>query len=92
MPYRWWRKTLEALADIEANEVIQALSAEQRRPVPGVALGIPALSIWARTDAGRPLIVGVRHLDGFDWGIIGARDMTPTELAEFEQWEASTHD
>lgn len=65
------------------------LGADRRRPVPGHALGIPALSVWARTDAGRPLIVTVKHQSGFDWGIVGARDMTPAELAEFEHWEVS---
>jgi len=88
MPYRWWPATLAALVGITAAEVLQALGADRRRPLPGEALGIPALSIWARTSTGRPLIVIVKHQGGFDWGILGARDMTPDEVAEFEEWEA----
>ncbi|MET7421923.1 hypothetical protein [Dactylosporangium sp. NPDC005555] len=89
MPYRWWPATLAALVGITDAEVLQALNADRRRPLPGFALGIPALSIWARTDTGRALIVVVKQEGQFSWGILGARDMTPDELAEFEKWEAS---
>ncbi len=89
MPYRWWPATLAALIGITGEEVLEALNADQRRPLPGSALGIPALSIWARTNAGRPLIVVVRQEGQFDWGIIGAFEMTPDQLAEFKEWEAS---
>jgi hypothetical protein len=47
------------------------------------------LGIFARSSAGRPLVVTVRHSDGFDWWILGARDMTDDELAAFEAWEAT---
>jgi hypothetical protein len=40
---------------------------------------------WAL--AGRPLVVAVYHVTGFTWKIIGARDMTDTELVEFNFWE-----
>ncbi|GAA2396727.1 hypothetical protein [Dactylosporangium salmoneum] len=89
MPYRWWPATLAALVGITADEVLQALGAERRRPIPGHALGIPALSVWARTAAGRPLIVIVKHQGELEWGIIGARHMSAEELAEFEQWEGT---
>jgi hypothetical protein len=42
------------------------------------------MTIWARTDSGRKLIVVVRHAGGFEWWIVGAREMTPTEAGEFE--------
>jgi hypothetical protein len=89
MPYRWWPSTLAALIGIDPAEVLQVLAADLRRPVPVVAAGIAALSVWARTDTGRPLIVIVKHQGGLDWGIVGARAMTADELTEFEQWEAS---
>jgi hypothetical protein len=88
VPYRWWQATLAALVGITPDEVLDALAADRRRPVSGAALGISALSIWARTTTGRPLIVIVKQEGQFQWGIVGARDMTPAELAEFEQWEA----
>jgi hypothetical protein len=34
------------------------------------------------------LIVAVRHLGGFDWLIVGAREMQAKEQTEFEEWEA----
>jgi len=52
---------------------------------------VGVLTVWARTRPGRPLIVAVRQVGDWDWLIIGARDMHPTETAEFERWEAS-HD
>ncbi|MET7394412.1 hypothetical protein KZZ52_59170 [Dactylosporangium sp. AC04546] len=89
MPYRWWPATLAALIGIEPWEALQALNADLRLPRSGVALGLPVLSVWARTEAGRPLIVVLRHEGGLDWLIVGALDMTPDQLAEFEGWEAS---
>ena len=51
--------------------------------------GLPVLTVWARTRAGRPLIVATVQLARFDQLIIGARDMTTDEVAEFEAWEAT---
>ncbi|WP_433212058.1 hypothetical protein ACQP00_51730 [Dactylosporangium sp. CS-047395] len=89
MPYRWWPATLAALNGIEPAEALQALNADRRLPRSGVALGLPVLSVWARTAAGRPLIVVLRHEGGLEWLIVGALDMTPAQRAEFEGWEAS---
>ncbi|MGX6606686.1 hypothetical protein ACWKSP_31860 [Micromonosporaceae bacterium Da 78-11] len=44
------------------------------------------MTIAGRTWVGRPLIVAVRLLGGLDQQIIGAREMTPPELARFEAW------
>jgi hypothetical protein len=41
------------------------------------------LTVWARTTAGRPLIVAVRQTGEWNWLIIGARDMNPAEATEF---------
>jgi hypothetical protein len=34
------------------------------------------------------VIVALRHQQGLDWLIVGARRMQPKELDEFEEWEA----
>ena len=68
--------------------MVQALGAPRRRPVPAEAAGVVVLTVWARTAAGRPLIVVVRPAGGFDWVIVGARAMDEKQLREFEQWEA----
>jgi hypothetical protein len=51
------------------------------------ATGIPVLTVWSRTVAGRPLVVAVYHVTGFTRKIIGAREMTEKERIEFSQWE-----
>lgn len=86
--YEWLAYALAALRGIESHEVIQALYAARRWPRPASIGGMPVVTVWARTDAGRRLIVVVRHLDGFDWQILGAREMTPAEAEEFDRWEA----
>nr|BFE64483.1 hypothetical protein GCM10020063_090090 [Dactylosporangium thailandense] len=88
MPYRWWPATLAALSGIDPLEALEALNADRRLPRAGEALGLPVLSVWARTKAGRPLIVVLRHEGGLEWLIVGALDMTPAQRAEFEEWEA----
>jgi hypothetical protein len=61
-----------------------------RRPVPATGPdGHQVLTIWGRTHAGRPLIVGTRVLNQWDKQIIGVREMRPEEIAEFEAWEAA---
>ncbi|WP_089251047.1 hypothetical protein [Asanoa hainanensis] len=89
MPYHWLAVTLAALRGVEPYEVLQALGSDRRLPVSAVGLGPKVLGIFARTGAGRPLVVTVRRGDGFDWWILGARDMTDDEFATFEAWEAN---
>jgi hypothetical protein len=86
--YEWLPVALRALRGITRYEVLQALGARRRRPVPARAAGVTVLTVWARTAAGRPLIVVVRPAGGFDWQILGAREMTEKQLMEFERWEA----
>jgi hypothetical protein len=90
MPWSWLPIALQHLTGIEAGEVLQALSAAQRWPRPAVAedTGVKALVIWARTKAGRPLKVAVRQVEGREWLIVGAQDLTPDEVRELEAWEA----
>jgi hypothetical protein len=89
VPYRWLDEVLARLNGIEPYEVSQALSSERRMPVAAANMGINCLGILARTHAGRPLAVVVRGEGGFDWRIIGVRDMTIAELAAFEAWEVT---
>jgi hypothetical protein len=89
VPYRWLQIALDSLRGIEPYEVMQALRAIRRLPVPGHTHGITVLGVLARTAAGRPILVAIHTTDDRDHQIIGARDMTPEELATFEQWEAT---
>jgi hypothetical protein len=88
VPYEWDDWALAALVGVVPYEVGQALEARRRwlRRATS-ATGIPVLTVWGRTVAGRPLIVAVYHATGFTWKIIGAREMTDKELIEFSQWE-----
>jgi hypothetical protein len=64
------------------------LEAKRRWPRLGITpTGLRVLTIWGRTTAGRGLIVAVHHVAELTWKIVGARDMTPAELAEFIRWE-----
>ncbi|WP_250002815.1 hypothetical protein [Actinoplanes sp. M2I2] len=95
MPYEWDDWALAALLgirhhSIQHHEVRQALEAQRRWPRRAVsAEGVPVLTVWSRTAAGRPLIVAVYHAGELTWKIIGARDMTDEELTEFSRWEGS---
>ncbi len=93
MGYEWQGWALDALRGLEPYEVLQALGAERRWPRWAVAPnGVRVLTVWARSDAGRPLIVAVRQIDAWDWQIIGARVMDGGNVAEFEEWEARGDD
>ena len=92
MVWTWFPPTLEWIErlKIEPREVLQALGARRRWPRQAVdnVTGLRALSIWARTDAGRSLMVALRPLGGRDWEIVGVRELTAGELLELEEWEA----
>jgi hypothetical protein len=73
--YFWLEITLAALRGLEPYEVLQAHGSRRRYPVPGrAAQGIRVLTIWARTSAGRPLVVALRKVPDSqrDWWIVGA--------------------
>jgi hypothetical protein len=82
---------MERLVGIEPHEVMEALFADRRWPRIGVSddTGLVTLTVWARTRAGRPLKVGLRTVGGLDRQIFGARELTPDEVGEFEEWETS---
>jgi hypothetical protein len=70
VPYEWEEWALAALVGIEPYEVRQALEANRRWPRRATsATGVPVLTVWGRTRAGRALIVAVYHLTGFTWKI-----------------------
>ncbi len=89
VPIDWWPPALHFLSGIVPYEVSQALAAPVRWPRSAMSQGLPALTIWARTDAGRALIIVLRPTGPMHWEIIGVRAMISTEVAEFEQWEAT---
>ncbi len=89
MPYTWLAIALEKLRGISPGEVLEALRADRRLPVPASHDGLPVLTIWARTTAGRPLIVALRPLGAFDYEIVGASDMTDDQQQHWKQWEES---
>lgn len=83
-------RRLGLLRGVEPYEVMQALRADHRWPPPAVGPDhVLLLTIWARTRAGRPLIVVTRPIDTFDSWIVAAREMYPAEAAEFKRWEAT---
>lgn len=69
------------MTGIEPYEVLQVLSAPRRLPVAAVSAEVGFIAIMGRPAAGRPLIVSTRKSGPFDQYILGARGMTPDELA-----------
>jgi len=79
---------MRALLDIDPHEVRQVLEAKRRWPRPARSnTGAQVTTIWGRTESGRALIVAVYTVSGFTSKIIGSREMTGAEEAEFSQWE-----
>jgi hypothetical protein len=82
---------LDRLAErgLKPDEVMQVLNGNRRWPRRGTdSIGLQPLTIWGRTGTGRALLVALRPLAGRDWEIVGARDLTSSEVAELEKWEA----
>jgi hypothetical protein len=88
--YEWVSTLLAALVGIEPYEIRQVLEEGDRWPRPAVSdVGVRLLAVWGRTRSGRPLVVVLRPTGtALDWLIVGAVDMTPDQVAEFEGWEA----
>ena len=71
--YEWLPGVMAILRGVEPYEVMQALTAGRRWPRPVIGPGdVPLVTVWARTQAGRLLIVVIRRAGGFDWWIVGA--------------------
>jgi hypothetical protein len=86
--YEWMPGLLAFLVGVEPHEVLEALDNPRRwpRPVRGPH-GMTYIAIHSRTTTGRAITVVVRHLGDHDAMIVGARGMTPADIALFEQWE-----
>lgn len=90
--WSWLPLALQYLAPgLQPFEVLEALGAARRWPRPALAddTGIRVLVIWARTRAGRPLKVAVRPVEGRQWEIVGAQELTIDEVAQLQMWEES---
>jgi len=90
MGYHWLPGLMAILRGIEPHEILQALDATVRWPRPAAGSdGGPYLTIWARTNAGRPIMVVTKPDGPLEWVIIGAQPLTAEQTAEFAAWEAS---
>jgi hypothetical protein len=93
VPFHWSPLAFAQLVGIEPYEVMQVLQGKRPRwPVRKVhPAGLRVLEIWGRTQTGRGLVVITREVRGsrFDYQILGAREMTAVEAAQYDEWEAS---
>jgi hypothetical protein len=91
--YEWWigaRPFLDR-AGVEPWEVMEVLYSPGRWPRPAMTKEeLPVLTVWGRTDEGRPLVVMLRRLRSYrdGWQILMASPMGPRQLEEFTAWEA----
>ncbi|QIS23682.1 hypothetical protein [Nocardia terpenica] len=88
MPIELPEWALSHLRGITEAEVRQVLDAKKRRVWPVLGGDPRVRAIIGRTTAGRVLLVGIRELAPFDAIMIGARELTTEELAEYTEWEA----
>jgi hypothetical protein len=88
--FEWLHESLRQLRGIAPAEVHQALASQRRWPrmARDESIGLPVLTIWARTEAGKPLVIATRKRSEWDWQCLGAREMRTDEVREFEGWEA----
>ena len=91
MAFEWLHDAYRQLRGLQPAEVHEALTSHRRWPrkAKDDVIGLEVLTIWARTSAGRPLVIAVRRLSDWDWQCLGARDMQSSEFQQFEAWEAS---
>ncbi|WP_235747856.1 hypothetical protein [Nocardia coffeae] len=93
MEYQWWVGARSFLdnAHVAKWEVIEVLYSPRRWPRTATTKdGLPVLTVWGRTDEGRPLVVVLRQLPLVPggWQILLAAPMGPRQLEEFTAWEA----
>jgi hypothetical protein len=89
MVWSWLPLALERLAGVEPWEVMQVLNNPVRWPRAATSdySELRVLTIWARTRAGRGLLVALRGPVGRDWQIIAVRPLSDDELDELQKWE-----
>jgi hypothetical protein len=89
-PFRWVLAALAALTNFDEYEVWEILRGDPKAIWwrPAHVAGFQVDTAWGRTRAGRYLIVVTRRTAvPHENLIIGPRDMTPAEIAEYEQWK-----
>ncbi|AYF78986.1 hypothetical protein D7D52_12900 [Nocardia yunnanensis] len=72
--------------------MMEVLYSSRRWPRPArTAQGLPVLTVWGRTDEGRPLVVMLRQVPApaTRWEILMAVPMGPHQLTEYNAWEAN---
>lgn len=95
--FEWWigaRPLLDRIG-VETWEVMEVLYSPNRWARPATSpQGLPALTVWGRTDnGGRALIVLLRWLRAdHRWQILLAKPMGQHQLAEYTAWEATRND
>jgi hypothetical protein len=91
--YEWWigaRGFLDR-AEVAPWEVMEVLYSSARWPRQATTKqGLPVLTVWGRTEQGRPLVVMLRQLGSYSdgWEILMAVPMGARQLEEFTAWEA----
>lgn len=97
MEYEWHASSEPLLQhfQIATWEVMEVLFSPRRWPRPATTRqGLPVLTVWGRTDAGRPLVVVLRQPRSYPecWQILMASPMGTHQLAEFTAWEATRNE
>lgn len=91
--YEWHASSEPFLRHFEvaAWEVVEVLYSPRRWSRPATtAQGLAVLTVWGRTEGGRPLVVVLRPRSHPDrWQILMAAPMGDRQLAEFTAWEAT---
>jgi hypothetical protein len=89
--YEWWigAESLLVRANVTRSEVVEVLYAAHWERYARTPHGPEVLTVWGRTNEGRPLVVVLHEKEpGCDqWEIIRAVPMSPRSLAIFTQWE-----
>ncbi|WP_169334921.1 hypothetical protein [Nocardia takedensis] len=69
---------------------MEVLYSPQRWPRPArTPEGLPVLTVWGRTEQGRPVVVLLRQPAQGAWEIVMAAPMRPHQVHEYEAWEVS---
>ncbi|MET7768829.1 hypothetical protein [Nocardia sp. NPDC005366] len=92
MQYEWWYGARDHLrrAGVEPWEVMEVLYSPRRWPRPArTPEGLPVLTVWGRTEQGRPVVVLLRQPSSAPgiWEVVMAAPMRPHQVHEYEAWE-----
>jgi len=85
----WVPLLLDNLRDIEPYEVGRSSKTDVRGGHGRCRRGYGVPGDLGATRRGRHLVVVLRPTDvSHDWLIVGAKEMTPEQAAEYDRWEA----